>query len=161
MIVRSDAPWRGALALAAAMLVAGSAPLAAGEYQAGGVKISRAWARATPGGATTAAAYLSLELIQGEPDRLLAASTPMAAQVMLHATQSEGGVMRMVHLEAIELRPGAPETLAPGGTHLMLTGLAAPLRQGETLPLVLTFERAGTVEIAVPVLGVGAAGPDR
>jgi copper(I)-binding protein len=63
-------------------------------------------------------------------------------------------------VEAIEVTPGAPIVLQPGGLHVMLIGLKAPLKEGERFPLTLTFERAGTIEVEVVVEKLGAMGPD-
>ena len=45
------------------------------------------------------------------------------------------------------------------GHHVMLMGLKAPLKQGESFPLTLTFERAGSVEVMVSVEKIGATEP--
>jgi copper(I)-binding protein len=58
-------------------------------------------------------------------------------------------------LAAIEVAPGGPTVLEPGGPHVMLVGLGRKLAEGDTLPLSLTFEHAGTVELEVPIKGMG------
>jgi copper(I)-binding protein len=57
----------------------------------------------------------------------------------------------MHRLDAIPVAPGAPARLEPGGQHIMLMGLSAPLADGDTLELTLTFERAGEITLDVPV----------
>ena len=64
--------------------------------------------------------------------------------------------MKMRPVGALELRPGAPTVLKPGGLHIMLMGVKAPLRQGETFPLTLTFEGAGRREVSATVGAVAA-----
>ena len=60
----------------------------------------------------------------------------------------EDGVMRMREIEAIDLAAGSALKMRPGaGFHLMLIDLARPLKEGETFPLTLKFEKAGTVEV--------------
>jgi periplasmic copper chaperone A len=49
--------------------------------------------------------------------------------------------------------------LAPGGYHLMMLDLKAPLKQGDKLPVTLQFEKAGTVAVSLNVEGMGAKGP--
>ncbi|MEY2684367.1 MAG: hypothetical protein RJA09_1511 [Pseudomonadota bacterium] len=86
------------------------------------------------------------------PDRLLGASTPRAAEVHIHHMQMEGDVMRMRVVPTLTLpaqnalpwRHGSKD-----GYHLMLTGLTAPLKDGERFPITLRFERAGLVEAVV------------
>jgi copper(I)-binding protein len=59
----------------------------------------------------------------------------------------------------VELPPGETVTLAPAGLHVMLTDLAAPLKQGEVVPVDLTFEKAGTVRVEARIGKLGAKGP--
>ena len=120
--------------------------------------VSNAWARATPGTGSTGAAYLTVT-DQGPPDHLTGASTPVAATAQLHKTENQNGAMRMLPVPDLALASGQPVTFAPGGYHLMLTGLRQPLRKGDSFPLTLTFAHAPPVTVQVRVAGVGAAGP--
>ncbi len=136
--------------LALAML-AFAAPAAAQQT----VIVTNAWSRATPPGAATAAAYMTLTSPTG--DRLIGIATPAAKDAQVHEMTMNGGVMRMREItRGLELPPGKPVTLAPGGNHVMLVGLAAPLKQGQTLPLDLTFERAGKIHVDATIAGLGA-----
>lgn len=123
------------------------------------IEVQAAWARAALAG-RTGAAYMTLVNPTDTPDRLLAAASDVAEAVELHAHLHEGGVMRMRPVTAIEVHPGEPMVLAPGGLHIMLIGLRRDLRRGETIRLTLTFEMAGKVEAEVPVLAAGARGPE-
>jgi copper(I)-binding protein len=125
--------------------------------QTGGVEIRDVWARATPVGARNGAAYLTMQ--SPTADRLTAASSPVAERVELHLSAMEDGVMRMREVPAIDLPPGETVTLKPGGLHVMLMGLKQPLQPGETIPLTLTFEKAGMREVTAAVGPVGAMGP--
>ena len=145
--------WRQGL-LAAALLLNSVA-----WAQSGTVQARDAWARPTVAGQPVGGAYVQLQNTGGAADRLLGANTSAAERVELHSMQMSGDVMRMRQVDAIELPPGATVELAPGGLHLMLMGLKAPLRAGERLPLVLRFEKAGEVktELVVGNRGAGAA----
>ena len=59
--------------------------------------------------------------------------------------------MKMRPLKAVEVAPGEPSILRPGGMHIMLMGLKAPLVEQETFPVTLTFENAGKIEIEVSI----------
>ena len=59
--------------------------------------------------------------------------------------------MRMREVSALELPPGKIVTLAPGGLHLMLIGLKAPLKIGAKVPLKLRFEKAGEIDVTLNV----------
>lgn len=122
------------------------------------IVVSDAWARATPGAGSTGAAYLTVT-DQGAPDDLVGASTPVAAKAQLHQTKGDNGVMRMLPVPDLALASGRPVTFAPGGYHLMLTGLKQPLRKGDSFPLTLTFAHAPPVTVQVRVEGVGATEP--
>jgi copper(I)-binding protein len=143
------------LALGAALVLALSASGAVA--QDGNVEIKDAWARATPGGAQTGAAYVTIVAPAG--DRLTGASTPAAKEAQLHTMTMDGGVMKMRQVDGIDLPPGKAVTLKPGGYHLMLTGLAKPLQEGQSIPLTLTFAKAGAREVNVTVEKIGATGP--
>ena len=123
------------------------------------VVVTGAWARASPGNAATGAAYLTVTNRGAAVDRLVAAASPVAARAELHTMVMEGGMMRMHEVPSIELAPGQTVTLAPGGLHVMLMGLAQPLEEGSMLALTLTFERAGAMTLEVPVLEAGSRGP--
>lgn len=122
------------------------------------ISVTDAWARATPPGAKTGAAYFTVKDGGTAPDRLLSASTPVAGMAQLHTTISDNGVMKMRPVDGIDVKPGTPLTLQPGGYHLMLMQLKAPLKEGDHFPLTLTFAKAGTVETEVKVEKAGAMG---
>jgi copper(I)-binding protein len=146
------------LLTAAALLLAAHAPGATGA-DTGNVVIEDAWARASIGGAPTSVAYMTIEVAGEEADRLVGAETPVAQSVVLHAHTMADGIARMRPVAEIEVEPGAPTVLAPGGLHLMLIGLEHELEEGTRLPLTLVFERAGRVELEIPVRGIAGARP--
>ena len=142
-----------------ALILGFAAPVLAADYQLGDLTIEQPWARASIGQAKTGAAYFTLNNGGEAVDRLLAVATPAAKHAALHTHLMEAGVMKMRPVDAIEVAPGAPTVLRPGGLHVMLMGLEAPLAEGETFPLTLTFERAGAVEVEVRIQGIGAMEP--
>jgi copper(I)-binding protein len=144
------------LAIALTAAVCGLTGPAGAEPTAsvGAITISEAWARASMGQTGTSAVYMTLEASGGQSDRLVAAASPDAARAELHASTMESGVAKMRPLSAIEITSGERTVLEPGGPHVMLMGLGRKLVEGDTLPLSLTFERAGTVELQVPVRGM-------
>jgi copper(I)-binding protein len=139
--------------LAAAMVpLLASATALAHEYRAGPLLIDHPWARATVSVQKVGAGYLTIRNEGQQADRLIGARSPIVPSIEMHTHEIDAqGVARMGQLEAIELPPGATVELAPGGMHLMLIGLSAPLREGEDFPLTLVFERAGEVEVRVDI----------
>jgi periplasmic copper chaperone A len=130
---------------------------AAASAQTSDVQITDAWARATPGGAQAAAAYVSMESANG--DKLTGVSTPAAQKAEIHSMTMDNGVMKMRQVDGVDLPPGQKVTLKPGGYHIMLTGLAKPLEVGQSFPMTLDFTNAGAKQVAVTVEKIGALGP--
>ena len=121
---------------------------------AGAVNIGHPFATPSVPGASTGAAYIAnLENTGKQPDRLLRVSTPVAARTEMHTMAVDaGGVMRMREIGDIPLAPGAAIKMRPGaGIHFMLMGLKQPLKDGESFPMTLEFERGGKVEVKVVV----------
>ena len=142
-------------ALLALLLIA--SPALAHDYKLGALEIGDPWARATPPTAPTGGGYLSVKNTGTAPDRLISISSPAAQTVQLHEMKMEGNVMRMRELDGpLEIKPGETVTLAPGGMHLMMMGLKAPLKQGEKVPLTLVFEKAGKIDVELAVVAMGA-----
>ncbi|MDB5314851.1 MAG: hypothetical protein JWO24_695 [Rhodospirillales bacterium] len=133
-------------------------PAMAQDATQGELSIGQGWTRAA-GANGTGVGYLSIRNTGAVADRLLSASTPAARTVELHTMLREAEVMRMRPVGGIPLPPGETVTLAPGGLHLMLIGLAAPLVVGADVPLTLRFERAGTVTVPLRIQAAGARRP--
>ncbi len=128
---------------------------AAGSAAAGPMTVTDAWIRATPPGAPTAAAYLTISNA-GAADRLLGAATPAAQAVELHAHVEDGGLHRMQRLAEVAVPAGAVVRLEPAGLHLMLVGIAAPLAAGTRVLLTLRFATADPIELEIPVVDARA-----
>jgi periplasmic copper chaperone A len=137
----------------AVSLVFASAALA----QTGQLEVGNAWARATPAKAENGVAYLTIRT--STADRLVSVSSPVAKKAELHTMEMSGMVMKMRPLAGLDIPAGQSVTLKPGGEHIMLMGLNGPLREGQSFPLTLTFEKAGAREVTAAVEKPGAAGP--
>lgn len=124
------------------------------------VRISDGWARETVSGQTSTAAYMVLKNEGAGDDRLVSVSAPAPAMAMLHSSESSDAVARMRPMESgLAVPSGATIELKPGGTHVMVTGLRAPLNVGDTLKLTLRFEKSGERPVDVHV--TPAFGPQR
>jgi periplasmic copper chaperone A len=143
----------GIPALGAAMMFV----TVAASAQTSDVQITDAWARATPGGAQSAAAYVTVESTGG--DKLTGVSTPAAQKADIHSMTMNNGVMTMRQVDGIDLPPGQKVTLKPGGYHIMMTGLAKPLEVGQSFPMTLNFAKAGAQQVTVTVEKIGAMAP--
>ena len=139
---------------AAALCVA--LAVGAAAQTAPSISAENAWARATTPFAQAAAIYVTVT-DHGTPDRLVSVSTPVAGKAELHETIHEGNVMKMRPAAGLAVAAGATVSLAPGGYHIMLTELKQPLTGGQSFPLSLRFEKAGTIETTVTVRPIGAS----
>ena len=144
-----------AFAVLAAVLFSGAA--IAHDYQVKSLRVSNPFARATPPGAKVAGAFMTIKNVGTDADRLVSASSPIAGLVEIHEMAMDGGMMKMRAIKGIDLKPGATVELQPGGYHVMLEDLKQPLKQGEQIPVTLTFEKAGVLEIKINVEAMGAA----
>jgi copper(I)-binding protein len=125
-------PGMNALRVMAALLILAAMPAAAQ------VTITGAWIRGTVPGQTSTGAFMRLR--SATDTTLVAVASGFAKIAELHQSSSEGGLMRMRPVDALELPAGQVVELKPGGLHVMLLGLDDPLPVGSTVPLMLTFK---------------------
>jgi copper(I)-binding protein len=111
------------------------------------LRIDHPFARATPPGAQSGGIYLTIENRGTSKDRLVRVASPAAASVELHSMTMDGSVMRMRAIAGLDIAPGATVTLGSAGYHVMLVGLVRPLVVGDRIPVTLTFENAGAVDV--------------
>lgn len=143
------------------LAVALLSPLAAQAQ--GQISIADAYARgANP---KSGAAFMVIENTGAGACTLMGATTEAADKAELHTSRDEGGMMKMVPTGPIEIGPGESHALVRGADHVMLMGLNQPLKDGDSLPLVLDFGDCGRIDITVPVdnkrkPGAGDAGGD-
>ncbi len=153
------AVWLGLMFASMAWLIL---PTAAGNAGNGTLVFEEPWTRATPAGAKVGAAYLLIVNTGTAADRLVGASSPIAERVEVHTMTMSDGVMRMRRLDdGLAIAPQSLVELKPGGRHIMLIGLKQPIKKGETVPITLTFEQAGTVDLGFMAAGIGAPAPTR
>jgi copper(I)-binding protein len=138
-----------ALLLVALALLAGGAPAQAHEYKVGALTVVHPWAR--PSAAQTGAAYFVIRNEGKEDDALLRIETDVARTVQVHEMKMEGTIMRMRAVDRLVVPAGGSVALTPGGLHVMLIGLKAPLKDGDKFPMKLVFEKAGAVDVSTYV----------
>lgn len=142
---------RFVISLALCLSLLTSPSLAAVEEHAQPVRVSSAMATpALAGGGSLVSA-----MVNGgsEDDRLVSIITPWATQGALHetVTDSQGVVRTLPALNAFEIHAHEVYALRPGNKHILLTGLTRDLRPGHRFPLILVFEKAGTVRVMVQI----------
>ncbi|TDR76542.1 copper chaperone PCu(A)C [Paludibacterium purpuratum] len=124
----------------------------ANPVKVGDLTIDGVWARSTAMQASNGAVYLNISNASGQTDKLLTVRSDVAAKTQIHQSSMDQGIMRMRELtDGVAIPAGKPVHFAPGGLHIMLMGLKAPLKTGDRFPLTLSFAHAGKVEIQVEV----------
>ena len=123
------------------------------------LEIEKPWARATAPGAAIGGGYLVIRNKGSAGDRLVGVSSPASARVEIHEMAMEKDVMRMREVKGVDVPAKKSVEFKPGGYHLMLVELKAPLKPGDKVPLTLRFEKAGEVktELAVGAMAAGGA----
>jgi periplasmic copper chaperone A len=125
------------------------------------VTIADAWVRGTVPGQKATGAFM--QLTSAADTTLVSVASPAAKVAEIHEMAVDGGVMKMRALGKLALPAGKTVALKPGGYHLMLMDLTQPLKEGETIPVTLTFVdkegRTTTQEIKAPVRALTAAMP--
>jgi copper(I)-binding protein len=118
------------------------------------LSVEGAYAFIAPG-SDEAAVYFTIHNPADIPDTLVHVNTPEAAGVMYHRNVTEGGLVRMEHLDALVVGARDSLVLSPGGIHLMLTSVK-PKSPGDTLVMALNFAHAGTRTVEVVVREPGS-----
>ena len=121
------------------------------------VEIENPWARATAPGAKVAAGYMVIHNKSAGADRLVGVSSPAAPRVETHVHVRDGDILRMREVKGYDVPAGGRFELKPGGAHLMFVDIRQPFKQGDKVPAVLKFEKAGEVKVDFEV--VPLAGP--
>ena len=141
--------WVAGLAWSASVLAQGAVP----------VKVEGAWARATVPGQSGTGAFMTLTA--SEPLSLVGVVSPAAGVAEVHEMKMEGDVMKMRAVPGLDLPAGKPVQLKPGGYHLMLMDLKAPLKVDTQVPVTLRLRDAQgktrELQLSVPVAAMAPA----
>ena len=132
-------------------LLLASALLASFAAQAQ-VKVDDPWVRATVAPQKSTGAFM--QLTSAKAAKVVAASSPLSAMVEIHEMKMDGDNMKMRAVDALPLPAGQVVALKPGSYHVMLMGLKAPIKAGETVPLTLTVEGEDKQRTAVEIKAV-------
>lgn len=127
------------------------------EYRVGQLKIENPYTRSTAPGQKVAGGFMKIEN-KGVADQLISASSPVANEMQLHTMAMDGNVMKMREVKTIDVPANGSVELKPGGLHLMFMDIKAPLKAGDSVPVKLKFQKAGEVEIKVPVRDISGGG---
>lgn len=136
--------------------IAHAAEQASAPVTVGDLEITAYRAKAMLPGQPTGGGFLTITNKGAAADRLLSVASPSAPMVEIHTMEVVNNVMTMRPVEGgLEIAAGATVELKPGGMHLMFMHVAEPFKEGTTVPVTLEFEKAGKIELTLPVVGLG------
>jgi copper(I)-binding protein len=115
------------------------------------IVVSHAWVQAMPPSMKNTAAYMTIENKTGADIVLHSAGTDIARSMEIHRMEQVGDMMVMKRIDNLRIPAGERLVLKPAGFHLMIINLLRPLKEGETIPLVLYFDGGKHVPIKAVV----------
>ena len=114
--------------------------------------VTKQWARTSPMDSMMGAAYFTVTSPTADTLTGVKVDPSVAAMAQMHETVMDNGAMKMQEVASVDLPAGTAVEFKPGGYHIMLMQLAAPLKVGSTITLTLELKKAGTITVSVPVL---------
>jgi hypothetical protein len=127
------------------------------DVMIGSLKLTAAWARATPKGATVGGGYFTITNTGNAADRLVGGTSDVSNRFEIHEMSMEKGVMKMREMTSgIEIKPGQTVRFEPSGYHIMFVGLKQPLKEGDHIKATLKFAKAGHASVDFVVESMGA-----
>ena len=140
------------------MLAAGllfSAGVLAGA--ADNVSVQDPYVRLAPPNAAATGAFMVIRNTGDQDVKVVKADNPVSKATELHTHLNEGGVMKMRPVPAIEIKAKGEAVLKPGGLHVMMIDLKAPLKEGDSVPITLTFDDGSSKQVDARVVKPTAA----
>ncbi|MGB7692907.1 MAG: copper chaperone PCu(A)C [Pseudolabrys sp.] len=129
----------------------------ADDVMVGTLKLTAAWARATPKGATVGGGYFTITNTGSAADRLVGGASDVSNRFEIHEMSMDKGVMKMREITSgFEIKPGQTIRFEPSGHHIMFVGLKQPLKEGDHIKATLQFEKAGNASVDFVVESIGA-----
>ena len=131
-----------------------------------GPEITKVWARTSPMETSLGAVYMTISSKDGDELTDVSVDSSIAAMAQIHemvmasaetdvsmpmTTEAMSGEMVMQEVDSIVIDAGGSVDLMPGGYHIMLIEIAAPLELGAKFDVTLTFAKAGKVTVTAEV----------
>ena len=140
-------------------LLAAGLLLSAGAFagSADQVSVDNPYVRLAPPNAPATGAFMVIRNAGDKDVKVVKADNPASRVTELHTHLNEGGVMKMRPVPAIEVKAMGEAVLKPGGLHVMLIDLKAPMKEGDVVPITLTFDDGSTRKVDAKVVRPTAA----
>lgn len=100
-------------------------------------------------------AYFTIANSGPQADRLLKIQSPVIGEIEIHQNMTEGDMMAMKPVTALEIPAGGKIVFKPGGYHAMLYDIDGQALQKQTAPLIFTFEKAGNITVEAKIMPLG------
>ena len=139
--------------LAASLLF--SAGVLAGA--ADNVSVHDAYVRLAPPNAPATGAFMVIKNNGDKDVKVLKADNPVSKVTELHTHLNEGGVMKMRPVPGIDIKPKGEAVLKPGGLHVMMIDLKAQMKEGDVVPITLSFDDGSSKQVDAKVVRPMAA----
>jgi periplasmic copper chaperone A len=131
------------------------APADGATAKVGDLDVSGGYVRAMLPGQPVGGGYITIRNDGKADDRLISVTSASAGKVELHEMKMENNIMKMRELkDGVAVAAGSTVTLSPNGLHMMFQKVKAPFKKGGSVPVTLVFEKAGSVELSLPVKSV-------
>jgi len=115
------------------------------------VSVENPYVRLVPPSAQTTGAFMVIRNNGDKDVKVLKADNPVSKVTELHTHLNEGGVMKMRQVPAIDIKAKGEAVLQPGGLHVMLIDLKAPLKEGDVVPITLNFDDGSSKKVEAKV----------
>ena len=122
------------------------------------VTVQEPYVRLAPPNAPATGAFMVIKNSGDKDVKVVKADNPASKVTELHTHLNDGGVMRMRPVAAIEVKAKGEAVLQPGGLHVMMINLLAPLKEGDSVPITLTFDDGSSKKVDAKVVRPVAAG---
>jgi len=143
------------ISLLLASLMVSAAALAA---SADNVTVQEPYVRLAPPNAPATGAFMVIKNNGDKDVKVVKADNPVSKVTELHTHLNDGGVMRMRPVAAIDVKAKGEAVLQPGGLHVMMINLLTPLKEGDSVPITLTFDDGSSKKVDAKVVRPVAAG---
>ncbi|MBU3697576.1 copper chaperone PCu(A)C [Dechloromonas sp.] len=121
------------------------------------VTVQDPYVRLAPPNAPATGAFMVIRNGGDKDVKVVKASNPASKVTELHTHLNEGGVMKMRPVPAIEVKAKGEAVLKPGGLHVMLIDLKAPMKEGDVVPITLGFDDGSSKQVDAKVVRPTAA----
>ena len=121
------------------------------------VSVDNPYVRLAPPSAPTTGAFMVIHNNGDKDIKVLKADNPVSRLTELHTHLNEGGVMKMRPVPGIDIKAKGEAVLKPGGLHVMMIDLKAPMKEGDIVPITLSFDDGSTKQVDARVIRPTAA----